>query len=104
MVDIVRCDRPSGKAVPMPRPQCIEEGCTREAYSHGLCKKHYDYERADVVVRICPWDGAHPGEVCPTCGLDTGEANYAQRIIDNSDAVWVEEAREFNARRRKGGT
>lgn len=91
----------------MPRPTCIEEGCDRGAYAHGMCKKHYNFERADVVIRICPWCGAHPGEVCPACGLDTGEAIYADRIIADSTAVWIEEVRAFNAQRRpnpsKGG-
>lgn len=58
----------------------------------------------------CPWCGPYWRQqsdtvgVCPKCKLDAGEVRYADRILADSDAVYRQEVREFQARRRKGGT
>ena len=122
MVEVVRCDRPSGKAVPVPRPQCSEEGCTREATKRGRCNRCYRrwYDspeftpapRREVVPDPdpeCRWCGPYPhrprsaDNICPTCGLDAAEVRYAERIMADSDAVYRQEWREFQANRAKGG-
>ncbi len=104
----------------MPRPQCMEEGCTREATKRGRCSRCYQrwYDSPDFVRLppappyvpppdpVCPWCGPYkpnPGAsaaICPTCGLDAAEIAYSERILADSTAVWIEETRAFNAQRR----
>lgn len=124
MVDVVRCQTShSGHAVRVPRPQCSEEGCTREATKRGRCNRCYQrwYDSPDFVLAPppplpvpapdpeCLWCGPYkpnPGNagiICPTCGLDEGEIRYAERIIADSSAVYAEEHRAYQANRAKGG-
>jgi hypothetical protein len=122
MVEVVRCDRPSGQAGPMPRPTCMEEGCTRPVHAQGRCNTCYrrwwgspafvpappPEPYAPRPDRVCPWCGPYPhrlgstDDICPICGLDAREVAYSERIIADSDAVWREENRAFQAKRRGG--
>lgn len=125
MVDIVRCQTShSGHAVPMPRPQCIEEGCTRPAVKRGRCDNCYNrWNRSPDFVRapapppfvpppdpVCPWCGPYlrfigqASGICPTCGLDAAEIAYAERIIADSTAVYAEEVRAYRANQQRGGS
>ncbi len=114
MVEVVRCRRPA-------TGQCIEEGCTRKAVKRDRCDNCYnrwyrsdDFEPAPLPPPyvpppdpVCPWCGLYkpnPGAsaaICPTCGLDAAEIAYSERIIADSDAVWREENRAFQAKRRE---
>ena len=63
---------------------------------------------------VCPWcgpctfphgrgqftNGCNAEPICPTCDLTSNECAYADRIIADSDAVFRQEWREFEAKRR----
>jgi hypothetical protein len=66
-----------------------------------------------VMIHTCPWCGpytfrvgferftnGHPSEpICPTCEMTPGEHAYRLRILADSDAVYAEEHRAFQAQR-----
>lgn len=120
MVDIVRCQTPhAGHAGPVPARQCKEEGCTRPVKAQGRCNACYlrwwsspEFVRAPqrqpfvpIASPVCPWCGPYTrlpqatNVICPTCGLDAAEIAYAERIIADSTAVYVEEVRAYRAKR-----
>ncbi len=66
------------------------------------------------VTRVCPGCGPRLSKsdspaaeanrrpefiVCPTCGMDPAEYAYRGRILADSDAVYAEEHRAFQAQR-----
>lgn len=120
MVDIVRCQTTHvGHAVPMARQLCCEEGCTKPAIKRGRCGACYQrWYKSDAYepkpppepIRptpiVCPWCGPflrRPGDsaggICPSCDMTPGEHAYRLRILADSDAVWAEENRAFQAQR-----
>lgn len=85
MVDVVRCQTShSGHAVPM-----VE--APRSPVECPWCGPFYR-RQSDII-------GA-----CPKCGLTPAEVAYAERIIADSTAVYVEEVRAYRANRSKGGS
>lgn len=68
---------------------------------------HYDRHRYAPVERHCPMCGPYlaawsPFSICPTCDMEPGQHAYRLRIMADSAAVYAQEVREFNARRRDG--
>lgn len=121
MVEIVGCStaHPS-KARPMPdRPSitkvilpseaggCSVPGCGAKTRAGGMCRPHYDQSRYVPVERHCPMCGPFlaswsPSPICPSCDMTAGEHAYRLRIMADSAAVYAQEVREFNAKRRNG--
>lgn len=119
MVEIVGCSvSHPGKAWPMTRT-CIEVGCSKPVLARGRCSAHYQsWRRSAAFVRtpnatprspgfgVCPLCGPwerQPSQtlaVCPTCDMTAGEHAYRARILADSAAVYAQEVRDFNARRR----
>jgi hypothetical protein len=106
----------------MARQLCCEEGCTRPAIKRGRCDAHYQrWYKSDAFERKpppepipppptfmdCPWCGPvpiMPSGVCPSCDMTPGEHAYRLRILADSDAVYAEEIRAFQAQRQIGGS
>lgn len=127
MVEIVGCstDHPTKVRLMPPRPSsdhCIVPECPNPVHARGRCASHYQsWRRTDSFERVppappkpssvglCPMCGPWerlPSQtlgICPTCEMTAGEHAYRDRIMADSAAVYAQEVREFNARRRGGG-
>jgi hypothetical protein len=92
----------------MARHLCCEEGCTKPVHAKGRCRPHYAKGRYVPVTIDCPWCGPTPSfgssGICPSCDMTPGEHAYRLRILADSDAVYAEENRAFQAQRQKGGS